>query len=80
MHRYRDAIAIPHPMNSNEHRKGMVIGAVVLFRYPDEAAYVGHRFHKSIEQVEIGGLPFLPNKTNLMAAKLIELLYEEFSE
>ncbi|QIE30325.1 DUF2357 domain-containing protein [Caballeronia sp. SBC2] len=80
MHRYRDAIAIPHPMNPNEYRKGTVTGAVVLFPYPDEAAYVGHRFHKSIEQVEIGGLPFLPNKTTLMAAKLNELLYEEFSE
>lgn len=60
MHRYRAAIAIAHPMKSGAWETGSVIGAVALFPYPDEDAYRAHRFYKSIDQVEIGGLPFLP--------------------
>lgn len=34
MHRYRDAIAIPHPMKSGTWETGSVIGAVALFESP----------------------------------------------
>lgn len=74
MHRYRDAIAIPHPMHPEEYLQGVVTGAVVLFPYPDEEAYRSHRFCKSIGQVEIGGLPFLPGSTTLVAEKIEALL------
>ncbi len=80
MHRYRDAIAIPHPMRPKEYVKGVVIGAAVLFPYPNEAAYREHKFYKSIEQVEIGGLPFLPQSTTLMAEKLAALLVIEYPD
>lgn len=80
MHRYRDAIAIPHPMRPNEYLKGVVMGAVVLFPYPNEMTYLSHRFYKSISQVEIGGLPFLPKVTGLMAEKLGALLAAEYPE
>jgi hypothetical protein len=52
MHRYRDAIAIPHPMRPEEYVQGVVTGAAVLFPYPHEEAYRTHRFYKSIEHVD----------------------------
>ena len=80
MHRYRDAIAIPHPMKPNQYIKGCVMGAVVLFPYPDENAYRTQKFYKSIMQVEIGGIPFLPNTTGLMAKKIASLLETEYPD
>lgn len=80
MHRYRDAIAIPHPMKSGAWETGSVIGAVALFPYPDEDAYRTHRFYKSIDQVEIGGLPFLPGATTLLANKIDALLAKQYPE
>ena len=78
MHRYRDAIAIPHPMKPMEYKQGVVIGAVALFPYPNEALYRHHKFYKSISQVEIGGLPFLPGATSLLREKLESLLAANF--
>lgn len=69
MHRYRDAIVIPHPI-TQQYQRGVVIGAAVLFPHPDEAGYEGHRFHKSLEEVEIGGVPLLPSSTAMLRAKL----------
>lgn len=80
MHRYRDAIAIPHPMKAGAWEKGAVIGAVTLFPYPNEAAYRSHKFFKSIEQVEIGGLPFMPQATNLVAEKISAILTSQYPE
>jgi predicted component of viral defense system (DUF524 family) len=74
MHRYRDAIVIPHPLRPDEYLKSVVVGAVVLFPYPDETKYRDHHFYKSIGRVEIGGLPFLPNATTLVADKIDILL------
>lgn len=79
MHRYRDAIAIPHPM-TGDWKTGSVIGAVALFPYPDEAAYRSHKFFKSIDQVEIGGLPLLPGATSLMAEKINSILAHQYPE
>ena len=78
MHRYRDAIAIPHP-TTQEYQRGVVIGAAVLFPHPNEADYYGHRFHKSLEQVEIGGIPFLPNSISMLRQKIGQLLSLEYS-
>lgn len=80
MHRYRDAIAIPHPARSQEYIQGVVSGAVVLFPFPNEEAYRGHKFYKSIGQVEIGGIPFLPNSSTLVDEKLTALLANEYPE
>jgi predicted component of viral defense system (DUF524 family) len=78
MHRYRDAIALPHPLRPTEYLQGVVSGAVVLFPYPDESAYRSHKFFNSIIQVEIGGLPFLPRSTTLVAEKITLLLAQEY--
>ena len=80
MHRYRDAIALPHPMRPQEYLQGVVSGAVVLFPYPHEDLYRTHKFFKSIGQVEIGGLPFLPHSTSLVAEKIMALLAAEYPE
>ena len=80
MHRYRDAIAIPHPMKPAEYKQRVVAGAVVLFPYTDETHYREHKFYKSISQVEIGGLPFLPGSTTLVHAKLAALLASEYEK
>lgn len=74
MHRYRDAIAIPHPLKPNTYLKGVVLGAVTLFPLPNEEDYQSHKFYKSISQVEIGGIPFLPNTTKLMKEKLFSIM------
>ena len=78
MHRYRDAIAIPHPMKPTAYKQGVVSGAVVLFPYPNETLYRDHKFYKSISQVEIGGLPFLPGSTTLVSEKLAALLASDY--
>jgi hypothetical protein len=80
MHRYRDAIAIPHPMKAGAWKAGSVIGAVALFPYTDETAYRSHKFFNSIKQVEIGGLPFLPGATTLVAEKISAILACEYPE
>lgn len=78
MHRYRDAIAIPHPVTM-EYQRGVVIGAAVLFPYPNEDNYLDHRFHRSLELMDIGGIPFLPGATTLLEEKINQLLSSEFS-
>ena len=80
MHRYRDAIAIPHPTRPQEYKQDVVSGAVVLFPYTCETAYRSHKFYKSINQVEIGGLPFLPGATTLVAEKIAMLLASEYPD
>lgn len=77
MHRYRDAIVVRHPINGT-YERGVVLGAAVLFPHPDEVDYDGHRFHRSLAEVEIGGIPFLPSATAMMRAKLDQLLNSEY--
>ena len=70
MHRYRDAIV------SEEHHRfeRSMVGAYVLFPYTNEEEYRGHRFYKSIDKVNIGGLPFLPTATDLVSEMIDELV------
>lgn len=71
MHRYRDAIVYQSEASPYER---MMFGAYVLFPYKKEEEYCNHRFYKSIDQVNIGGLPFLPSSTNLVTEMLDELI------
>lgn len=70
MHRYRDAIVSETP---TRYERGMV-GAYVLFPYHNEQEYRNHRFYKSIDKVNIGGLPFLPSATTLVSEMLDNLI------
>ena len=71
MHRYRDAIV--YHSGASPYERTM-FGAYILFPYGNEDEYKGHRFYKSIDQVNIGGLPFLPSATGLVTELLDELI------
>lgn len=71
MHRYRDAIVARSGHKPYERK---VFGSVILFPGNDEEVYKAHRFYKSIESVNIGGLPFLPSQTTLVEVFLERLI------
>lgn len=73
MHRYRDSIVYENPESRFTFEKTM-FGAYILFPYANEEEYKEHRFYKSIETVNIGGLPFLPSATSLVTELLDELV------
>ncbi|MEL7566238.1 MAG: restriction endonuclease-like protein [Dehalobacterium sp.] len=62
MHRYRDAIVAEQDAQLRRN----LFGAYVLFPYNNEVLYRNHRMYKSIEKVNIGGLPFLPGTIGLV--------------
>ncbi len=78
MHRYRDAIMYYEGQDFNK----TVFGAFILFPLKDGDSYAGsidgqpHLFYSSIEEVNIGGLPFLPGETNLVERFLEELIVD----
>lgn len=75
MHRYRDSIVYESDTPSRFLFEKTMFGAYVLFPYDDpDGAYKDHRFYKSIETVNIGGLPFLPGTTELLENFLAELV------
>ena len=71
MHRYRDAIVCE---SGEEVFRRTMFGAYVLFPYGNEEEYCHHRFYRSIEKVNIGGLPFLPSAIKLVERQLTELV------
>jgi len=74
MHRYRDAIIYENHQDGEMERN--IFGAFVLFPYSNEEEYRKHNFYKSIELVNVGGIPFLPNSTRLVEEFLDELIEE----
>ncbi|HWK23573.1 MAG TPA: restriction endonuclease-like protein [Ureibacillus sp.] len=76
MHRYRDAIVA----ESNGIFERTAFGAYVLFPWNDLDRYQEHDLYKSIEKVNIGGLPFLPNATDLVEAIIDNLLNKSADE
>lgn len=73
MHRYRDAIVYENANSRFTFEKTM-FGAYILFPYADEEKYKEHRFYKSIEKVNIGGIPFLPSATSMAEELLVRLI------
>lgn len=75
MHRYRDAIVSENGALSFERS---MFGAYILFPLSKEIMseddYKNHHFYKSIDKVNIGGLPFLPSATRLVTDMLGELI------
>ena len=87
MHRYRDAIIYDYNKDKLLERKdkinnssgainNCIFGAFVLFPYENEEEFKNHRFYKSIEEVNIGAIPFLPSTTKLMENFLDEIIEE----
>lgn len=75
MHRYRDAIVVA----SDGPYERTSFGAYVLFPWHDEHMYLDHHFYQSIDNVNIGGLPFLPNATELVE-RFVERLIDKSPE
>ena len=77
MHRYRDSIVYENDSPSRFLFEKTMFGAYVLFPYSDpDGEYENHKFYKSIEKVNIGGIPFLPGKTEFVTKLLSELIEE----
>ncbi|MBH5320896.1 restriction endonuclease-like protein [Paenibacillus sp. GSMTC-2017] len=74
MHRYRDAIVYTD-IKSRELERSM-FGAYVLFPHHNEEQFREHRFYKSIELINVGAFPFLPNSTKLMEDFLDEIILD----
>jgi hypothetical protein len=72
MHRYRDAIV--HSRLESPDFERTMFGAYILFPYHDEEEYIEHPFYKSINKVNIGGLPFLPSSTHLVEELIEDLI------
>jgi len=72
MHRYRDSIVY----DKSDANNNCIFGAFVLFPYNNEEEFRNHKFYKSIEEVNIGAIPFLPSSTKLMEEFLNELIVE----
>jgi uncharacterized protein len=75
MHRYRDSIVAK---NDGPFER-VAFGAYVLFPWFDEDNYQEHHFYESINKVNIGALPFLPN-ANRLVEKFVERLIESSPE
>lgn len=78
MHKYRDAIVYENKQTGRFER--CIVGAFVLFPYGNEEEYLEHPLYKSIEKVNIGGIPFLPSATMLMEEFLRELIGEKHTD
>ena len=74
MHRYRDSIVYESKTPSRFMFEKTMFGAYVLFPYNNEDEYSRHRFYKSIETVNIGGLPFLPGATQMVEDFIADLI------
>ncbi|MDV4151762.1 DUF2357 domain-containing protein [Clostridium sp. AL.422] len=74
MHRYRDSILYRNKIDYKN--ENCIFGAFVLFPYKNEEEFREHKFYKSIEEVNIGAIPFLPSTTTLMTEFLDELINE----
>ena len=72
MHRYRDAIVY----QSEGNYKREMVGAYVLFPYKNQEKFKQHDFYRSIKEVNVGALPFLPGSTNLVKEFLDDLIKE----
>jgi uncharacterized protein len=75
MHRYRDSLVA---MDNGPYER-TAFGAYVLFPWGDEDGYLNHPLYKSINKVNIGGLPFLPQATDLVE-QFVERLIEKSPE
>ena len=76
MHRYRDAIVVA---NDGAFER-TAFGAYVLFPWKDMKGFQTHPLYKSINKVNIGGLPFLPNATELVSEVIYNLLNKNGDE
>jgi len=88
LHRYRDAILHSAPTDTTYRKAIKNLGGVILYPYPlKEEAFIDNQFYRSLTDINIGALPFLPGKTKLLDEFLQNLMnkspeehYEQFVE
>lgn len=81
LHRYRDAILHTEPITSTYRGAIKNLGGIILYPYPlSEKQFENNTFYKSIEQVNIGALPFLPSKSGLVSELLNKLINKTLPE
>jgi len=81
LHRYRDVILHSEPTNSAYRTALKNLGGIILYPYPkSENDFLNNVFFKSIEQVNIGALPFLPSKTRLLSSLFKRLIRDASGE
>lgn len=74
LHRYRDAILVSLGPGRPRDKRSVIVG-IALFPFQDPLGeYEGHTFFRSLEQVGIGALPFLPSRQEYVANYLRQLL------
>ena len=76
LHRYRDAILHTEPSTSTYRGAIKNLGGIILYPYPlgEDKFEKDNIFFRSIEDVNIGALPFLPSKTKLVSWLLNSLI------
>jgi len=75
MHRYRDAIY--YSKEHEPYRSKEIIGGYILFPGRGSDEYIKKRYYStSIESVNIGAFPLLPNSDSLLEAHLKKILME----
>ncbi len=75
LHRYRDAILHTEPTNSTYRAAIKNLGGIILYPYPlSEGEFTSNDYFNSIIQVNIGALPFLPSKSNLVSELLNKMI------
>ncbi|MBC6368012.1 DUF2357 domain-containing protein [Algoriphagus sp. AK58] len=81
LHRYRDAILHSKVRQTTYKSAIKNLGGVILYPFPNEEKdFESNRYYKSIEEVNIGALPFLPGKTSLAKKFLHNLINEKSPE
>lgn len=82
LHRYRDAILHSRPSENSSYKRAIKnLGGIILYPYPlSEDKFKENVFYKSIDQVNIGALPFLPGKTKLVSDLLHTTVHQRLPE
>jgi len=81
LHRYRDAILHTEPSNSTYRGAIKNLGGIILYPFPlPEEEFENNIYYKSIGQVNIGALPFLPSKSGLVSDLLNNLINKRLPE
>lgn len=81
LHRYRDSIL--HSFSKETSYKAAIknMGGIILYPYPkEEIEFTNNKYFKSIEDVNIGALPFLPSKTKLVESFIKNLINDKSPE
>jgi uncharacterized protein len=81
LHRYRDAILHTEPIESTYRGAIKNLGGIILYPYPlSESEFTNNIYYKSIDHVNIGALPFLPSKSNLVSDLLNKMINKQLPE